>query len=305
MFNEADNVGRLIEALEAVLPGLGKSYEVILVDDGSADETLKRLVALLENRPEYKVIALSRNYGQTAAMMAGFDHSSGDIIVSMDGDLQNDPSDIPRLLEKIEEGYDLCSGWRKNRQDRTLTRVVPSKIANSLISWVSGVRLKDYGCSLKAYRREIMKNVRLYGEMHRFIPIYASWNGARIVELEVDHYPRSRGESKYGLERTIKVLLDLVVIKFLSNYAQKPIYVFGGVGLLSIFGSFLSFAGMIYYKFWGDKTFIETPLPMVTIMLFSIGTISILLGLIAEIVVRTYYESQGKTPYSIESRVNF
>ena len=304
VYNEAENVRILFKALYGVLEKLTIEYEVIFIDDGSNDQTVKQIIESIEKHPEFKLIVLRRNYGQTAAMMAGFDHSSGDIIVSMDGDLQSDPEDIPRLLAKIEEGFDVCSGWRKNRKDNSITRTLPSRLANLLISWVSGVKLNDYGCTLKAYRRDVMKNVRLYGEMHRFIPIYASWNGANISEIEVNHHPRVHGKSSYGLERTFKVILDLIVVKFMSSYAQKPIYVFGGFGLLSMVASAFSFAGMIYYKFWGDKSFIETPLPLVTVMLFSIGTISILLGLIAEIVIRTYYESQGKVPYSIEQTKN-
>jgi hypothetical protein len=221
----------------------------------------------------------------------------------MDGDLQNDPADIPRLLAKLEEGFDVCSGWRKERRD-SLRRRLPSRLANRLISWISGVRLNDYGCTLKAYRRSMLAGVRLYGEMHRFIPIYASWQGARVTELPVNHRARTRGKSKYGLERTFKVILDLLVVKFLSDYAQKPIYVFGGFGLLSILAAFLCFGGMIYYKFWGGKTFIETPLPQLVIMLFLIGAVSVLMGLQAEILMRTYYESQGKRIYQVRKRTN-
>ena len=247
-----------------------------------------------------RIIRFRRNFGQTAALSAGIDHALGDIIVPMDGDLQNDPIDIPRLLEKIDEGYDVVSGWRVNRQD-PIGRRLPSQIANRLISWISGVRLHDYGCSLKAYRRDVLEDVRLYGEMHRFVPIYASWQGARVTELPVTHHPRTRGKSNYGIERTIKVVLDLIVVKFLSSYATKPIYVFGGFGVVSLMLAVLTFLWMLYYKVMGLKDFVQTPLPMVVAMFLLVGCLGVLLGLVAELSVRTYYESQGKRTYSIRS----
>jgi hypothetical protein len=214
----------------------------------------------------------------------------------MDGDLQNDPKDIPRLLAKLEEGYDVVSGWRVHRRDPLSKRLL-SLIANRLISWISGVHLHDYGCSLKAYRRMVLEDVRLYGEMHRFVPIYASWQGARVTELPVEHHARKRGKSNYGVERTVKVLLDLIVVKFLASYATKPIYVFGGFGMLAFFLSFLTFCWMLYYKLAGLKDFVQTPLPLVVVMLLLVGCLSVLLGLVAELTVRTYYESQGKRTY--------
>jgi hypothetical protein len=216
----------------------------------------------------------------------------------MDGDLQNDPKDIPRLLAKLDEGYDVVSGWRIDRKD-PFHRRLPSQVANRMISWISGVRLHDYGCSLKAYRRSVLQDVRLYGEMHRFVPIYASWQGARVAELAVDHHPRTRGRSNYGIERTLKVVLDLIVVKFLSSYATKPIYVFGGFGLVSLFGSAVVFVTMLWLKLAGIRDFVATPLPLVTVMLGLVGCLSNLLGLVAELTVRTYYESQGKLTYSI------
>jgi glycosyltransferase involved in cell wall biosynthesis len=246
------------------------------------------------------VISFRRNFGQTAALSAGLDHARGDIIVPMDGDLQNDARDIPRLLAKLEEGYDVVSGWRVNRQDPWQRRL-PSQLANRLISWISGVRLHDYGCSLKAYRHNVLEDVRLYGEMHRFVPIYASWQGARVTELAVDHHPRKRGKSNYGMERTIKVVLDLIVVKFLSSYATKPIYVFGGFGLLALFGAVIVFAVMVWLKVAGIRSFIATPLPLVVVMLSLVGCLSILLGLVAELTVRTYYESSGRRTYAIRS----
>jgi len=237
-------------------------------------------------------------------MMAGFDFAKGDVIIPMDADLQNSPEDIPRLLKKIEEGYDVCSGWRNNRKDAPIRRTLISRMANMLISLITGVRLRDYGCTLKAYKRNVIKGVRLYGEMHRFIPIYASWEGARISEIPVKHTPRKYGKSNYGLERTFKVLLDLIVVTFLDNYAQKPIYVFGGFGFLSFIAAVLFFLYASYLKIWKGISFIQTPLPLIATMAFVTGIICILMGLLAEMIMRTYYESQQKKVYLIERRVN-
>ena len=297
VFNEEENVTELYDRLVGVL---NDSVEFIFVDDGSSDGTYARLKELSQKDRRVRVIRFRRNFGQTAALSAGIDHARGEIIVPMDGDLQNDPNDIPRLLAKIDEGYDVVSGWRKNRQD-SFRRRLPSTIANRLISWISGVRLHDYGCSLKAYRKDVLENVRLYGEMHRFVPIYASWQGARVAELPVMHHPRTRGKSKYGLERTMKVVLDMVVVKFLANYSTKPIYVFGGFGLFSFLMSMLSFMLMLYYKLTGQKDFVQTPLPIAVAMFLLVGCLSILLGLVAELSIRTYYESQGKRTYAIRS----
>jgi glycosyltransferase involved in cell wall biosynthesis len=232
--------------------------------------------------------------------MAGIDYSSGDVLIPMDGDLQNDPRDIPKLLAKLQEGYQVCSGWREDRKDHPLKRNLPSRVANRLISAISGVHLHDYGCSLKAYRREVIKGVKLYGEMHRFIPIYATWQGARVAEIPVAHHPRIHGKTKYGLERTFKVILDLIVVKFLAQYAQKPIYVFGTFGLFSLFVAFIAAMAALYYKIFGDKSFIETPLPLIFVMASITGIMCILMGLLAEIIMRTYYESQGKPVYLID-----
>ncbi|HSL68850.1 MAG TPA: glycosyltransferase family 2 protein [Longimicrobiales bacterium] len=293
VFNEELNVDELYRRVADVLDD---AVEFIFVDDGSTDGTFDRLRRLAAADSRVRLIRFRRNFGQTAALSAGIDHSRGDIIVPMDGDLQNDPRDIPRLLAKLDEGYDVVSGWRVHRKDPLIKRL-PSVIANRLISWISGVHLHDYGCSLKAYRRTVLADVRLYGEMHRFVPIYASWQGARVTELPVDHHPRTRGKSKYGIERTLKVLLDLIVVKFLASYATKPIYVFGGFALVSLFLSFLTFCWMLYYKLTGLKDFVQTPLPLVVVMLLLVGCLSILLGLVAELTVRTYYESQGKRTY--------
>jgi glycosyltransferase involved in cell wall biosynthesis len=304
VYNEEDSIQPLYDRLTAELARLDHDYEVILVNDGSSDATEQRLAALARSDTRIKVVNFRRNFGQTAAMMAGIDHASGEIIIPMDGDLQNDPADIQHLLAKLDEGYDVVSGWRKDRQDHEFKRNLPSRIANSLISWISGVRLHDYGCSLKAYRREVIKGVRLYGEMHRFIPIYASWQGARVTEIAVAHHARQHGKSKYGLERIFKVLMDLIVVKFLARYENKPIYVFGGFGVLSILVSFLSGILAVYLKLFEHVSFILTPLPLLVVMAFITGIMSILMGLLAEIMMRTYYESQGKSVYLVKSTLN-
>ncbi|MCP4683797.1 MAG: glycosyltransferase family 2 protein [Desulfobacterales bacterium] len=301
IYNEADNIDLLYEKICLALNNVSFSFEVILVDDGSVDPSPGKLQRLALKDERFKSIELSRNFGQTAAMMAGFDHASGDIIVPMDGDLQNDPEDIPGLVDKIDEGYGVCSGWRKDRQDHPIRRNLPSRMANRLISRISGVPLHDYGCTLKAYRKDIIKGIRLYGEMHRFIPIYASRQGAKIAEIPVKHHPRKFGASKIGPGRTIKVILDLIFIKALSSLSNNPIYIFGGFGLLSMAFSALSFGFMLYYKFWGNKSFIETPLPFLAVLFFLVSIISLFMGFIAEIQMRTYYESQGKSIYMIKA----
>jgi glycosyltransferase involved in cell wall biosynthesis len=304
IFNERDNVAPLCEKLCAALPQLGQPFEVVLVDDGSSDGSGQELLAAARRDARFKIVSLRRNFGQTAAMMAGIDFAQGDIIVPMDGDLQNDPADIRRLLDKLGEGYDVVSGWRQDRQDDGLTRNLPSRVANRLISWISGVHLHDYGCSLKAYRRDVIKGVKLYGEMHRFIPIYASWFGARVAEIPVIHHARAHGSSKYGLERVVKVVLDLLVVKFLAQYATKPIYVFGGFGLATLAVGFLAGLGALYLKFLEGVSFILTPLPLVAVMAAITGVMSILMGLLAELVMRTYYESQDKPVYLVRETTN-
>ncbi len=300
LYNEADNILPLYGKVVGIAPVLECDLEIILVNDGSVDSSRSILDDLASRDRRVKVIHFRRNFGQTTAIMAGIDYSSGDVLIPMDGDLQNDPQDIPKLLAKLQEGYQVCSGWREDRKDHPLKRNLPSRIANWLISTISGVRLHDYGCSLKAYRREVIKGVKLYGEMHRFIPIYATWQGARVTELPVTHHPRVHGESKYGLERTFKVILDLIVVKFLAQYAQKPIYVFGTFGLFSLFVAFIAALAALYYKILGDKSFIETPLPLIFVMASITGIMCILMGLLAEIIMRTYYESQGKPVYLID-----
>jgi glycosyltransferase involved in cell wall biosynthesis len=303
VYNEVDNIFPLFERLNKALKKIERPYEVIFVDDGSTDGTLDALIDLNRKSPKVKIISFTRNFGQTAALSAGIDSCKGDIIIPMDGDLQNDPEDILLLLQKIEEGYDVVSGWRKDRKDPLLTRKFPSIIANKIISVIGGVRLHDYGCTLKAYRKDILKNIRLYGEMHRFIPIYARWVGARVAEIPVNHLSRKAGSSKYGMSRVFKVILDLLVVKFLMSYSQKPIYVFGGIGLLMVIGAFVSGGYAIYLKLLKGVSFILTPLPLLSVLLLMLGFLSILMGFLAEIMTRTYYESQGKPTYHIKETI--
>lgn len=303
--NESANIKQLYQELTNILTDLQQDYEIIFIDDGSTDDSFEKMQDLAGEDPMVKIVQFRKTFGQTAALSAGFHLARGDIIIPLDGDLQNDPSDIPRLLSALDDGYDVVSGWRKDRKDALLSRKIPSWLANKLISLISGVKLHDYGCTMKAYRRSILKDVRLYGEMHRFIPIYANWQGGRIREIVVNHRPRVHGKTKYRINRIVKVILDLMVIKFLEKYSQNPIYLFGGFGLTSILFSIISFALMIYYKSWGDKSFIETPLPMLTVMFGLIGVVSILIGLVAEMGTRTYYESQQKDTYQINDKINF
>lgn len=299
IYNEARNIVPLCEEITDVLIGLRHSFEIIFVDDGSHDGSDEVLAALATKESSIRVVTLRRNFGQTAAMMAGIDCAVGDVIIPMDGDRQNDPADIPALLDELAEGYDVVSGWRKDRKDKRFSRVYVSRVANWIISKLSGVVLHDYGCSLKAYRADSIKSVRLYGEMHRFIPIYASWQGARVSEIPVGHRPRVEGHSNYGLNRIFKVTLDLMVVLFLGRYETKPIYVFGGFGLVSFAIAAASGIYAIYLKLAGIDTFIETPLPLICVMATLCGCMSILMGFLAELLVRTYYESQNKTPYCV------
>ncbi len=305
LFNEAANIAELHRRIIAALDGGGNPFEIIFIDDGSTDETDKILGSIAASDTRSRIISLTRNFGQTAAMMAGIDNASNDVIIPMDGDLQNDPVDIPRLIEKLDEGFDVVSGWRKDRKDPWLTKKFPSQMANKLISWVTGVRLRDYGCTLKAYRRSSLEGVRLYGEMHRFIPIYASWRGGKVTELPVSHHPRRHGKSNYGLGRVFKVLMDLLVVRFLERYATKPIYVFGMVGMGSIVFSLVSGFYAVYLKLFEGTSFIQTPLPLLVVMSFITGIMCILMGLIAEILTRTYFESQEKKTYGIKNMLNF
>ena len=305
VYNEEPNLRPLHTKMDQALEKLGRSAEIIYVDDGSTDGSLKVLRQLAELDNRVRVVALRRNYGQTAAMSAGIDAARGNVLIPMDADLQNDPADIVRLLDKLDEGYEVVSGWRKNRQDKWITRKIPSMIANKLISWIGGVPLHDYGCSLKAYRREALKDVRLYGEMHRFIPIYASWAGARVSEIPVEHHPRTMGKSKYGLSRTLKVVFDLMTIKFMASYQTKPIYVFGSFGMLAFLISFLAGIYAIFLKLFHKADFVQTPLPILAIVMFAVGVQFLLMGLLAEMLVRTYHESQAKSIYAVREFIGF
>ena len=305
VYNEEKNIPELYIRVMNAIQSLGfEHWEIIFINDGSIDCSDKVIREICRTDTRVKLISFRRNFGQTAAMSAGFEYSTGDIIIPLDGDLQNDPEDIARLLAKLEEGYDVVSGWRRHRKDNALFRNLPSRAANRLISLFSGVKLHDYGCSLKAYRRDVLDGVRLYGEMHRFIPVYASWQGARVTEIPVRHHMRKHGRSKYGLERIIKVILDLTVIKFLGHYAVKPIYFFGGFGICQFILAILVFGWAIYLKYFKAISFISTPLPLLTVLLVLIGFLSILIGLVAELLTRTYFESQGKKPYVIHATVN-
>ncbi len=301
VFNEAENLPLLHQALHDALDTLpGGCWEVVYVDDGSSDSSLERLEELAARDPAHTcVVSLRRNFGQTAAIAAGIDHASSDVIVLMDADLQNDPADIPRMLELIEQGYDVVSGWRKDRQDDFITRTLPSRMANWLISRVTGVHLHDYGCTLKAYRREALTGFRLYGEMHRFIPAYAHSVGARMVELPVNHHPRRFGRTKYGLSRTLKVVLDLFTVKFLISYAHKPIYLFGGTGLGLILSSLIMFIFLVVRKLLIGTDILDSPIFVIGSMFMILGFQSILMGLIAELLARTYHESQAKPTYTL------
>jgi glycosyltransferase involved in cell wall biosynthesis len=304
VYNEEENVEPLNLKLRDALERLGRTYEIIYVDDGSSDGSLAKLREIASADRRVRVIALRRNYGQTAAMSAGIDHARGEVLIPMDADLQNDPGDIYRLLEKLDEGYDVVSGWRKDRKDKWLTRRVPSTLANRLISMISGVELHDYGCSLKAYRRDVLADVKLYGEMHRFIPIYAGWAGARVTEIPVTHHARHAGKSKYGLSRTLKVVFDLMTIRFMASYLTKPLYLFGTAGLVCLIVSFFSFAFALYYRFVRDVHLNRMPLATLAMIMFAMGVQFIFMGLLAEMIVRTYHESQNKPTYLIRERIN-
>lgn len=305
VYNEEPNLRPLHAKLDQALKSLGRSAEIVYVDDGSNDGSLKILREIAAMDQRVRVVALRRNYGQTAAMAAGIDAARGKVLIPMDADLQNDPADIERLLKKLDEGYDVVSGWRKNRKDKMVTRKIPSMIANRLISWIGGVPLHDYGCSLKAYRRESLQDVRLYGEMHRFIPIYASWAGARVTEIPVEHHARTMGKSKYGLSRTLKVVFDLMTIKFMASYQTKPIYVFGLFGMLAFGISLLAGLYAVFLKIFHKADFVQTPLPMLAIVMFAVGVQFLLMGLLAEMLVRTYHESQAKAIYAVRERLGF
>lgn len=305
VYNEEENLPLLFEAVANSMTPLSQPWEVIFVDDGSQDGSLQVLTGLADQDPEHvRVVSFRRNFGQTAAIAAGLDHAQGEIIVLLDADMQNDPADIPMLLDKLDEGFDLVSGWRKYRKDTYITRTLPSSMANRLISWVTGVQLHDYGCTLKAYRRDVLEGFRLYGEMHRFIPVFADSVGARITEVPVNHHSRKYGKTKYGLERTLKVILDLFTVKFLVSYSSKPIYLFGGVGLTLVVGSGVMLLYLFVRRVLSAVSVLGSPLFQIAVMLLIMGFQSLLMGLIAELLVRTYYESQRKPTYRIQKTLN-
>jgi glycosyltransferase involved in cell wall biosynthesis len=299
VFNELENIDILHQQLKQVLTDLGRTFEIIYVDDGSTDGSSAKLQELAATDDTVIVIQLRRNFGQTAALSAGIDWARGEIVVCQDADLQNDPEDIPRLLDKLDEGYDLVSGWRKNRQDHWLWRKTTSTLANWVISRVVDFKLHDIGCTLKAYRRELLNHIRLYGEMHRFIPALALQVGAKVAEIPVNHKPRLHGRSKYGLNRAFSVILDLLTIKFLGNFLSKPLRVFGSFGLGLIGLSFLSGLAMLVQKFYYNISLIHTPLLLLSAMLFILGFFCVLQGFTAELLIRTYHESQDKPTYII------
>lgn len=300
VYNEAPNVTELVQDIDTVLSGLDFKSEILFINDGSTDDTILKLEEACRRFKRLRIINLRKNFGQTSALVAGFDHARGSIIISMDGDGQNDPADIPRLLAKIDEGFDIVSGWRKRRHDHFLSRKLPSMIANSLISFATGVRLHDYGCSLKAFRREVIQNINLYGELHRFIPAVASWMGTRLAEIEVNHKPRTRGISKYGISRTIRVILDLITVKFLLSFSTKPIQIFGSWGLMALSGGGLLFILVIYQRFFMSVP-ANRPMFTVAVMLLISGLQFICLGLLAELQIRVYHESTRKPIYTVKN----
>ncbi len=304
IYNEQDNVNALYAAITAAMLQMDCIYELIMVDDGSSDGSYALLAQLAKEDNCLKVIRFRRNFGQTAAMSAGFDAATGAIIIPMDGDLQNDPADIPRLIEKINEGFDVVSGWRKDRKDTFVTRKIPSMLANGLISCLTGVHLHDYGCTLKAYRREVLDGINLYGEMHRFVPALASQVGARVTELPVNHFPRLHGVSKYGISRTLRVILDLMTVKFLLTYSTKPIQLFGKWGVYTLFLGMLTGTMTVYMKLFEHLSMNRNPLLILTLFLMFMGVQFIVMGLLGELNARTYFESQGKPIYVIRDRVN-
>ncbi len=299
LLNEQDNIGPLYEQITQTLTDV-YDYEIIFVDDGSSDNSFNVLTKLQKADAGMRVICFRKNFGQTAALSAGFAHARGKVIVAIDADLQNDPADIPKMLAKLDEGFDVVSGWRKKRHDNAVTRLLPSKIANWLIAKITGVKLHDFGCTLKVYRREVLAEIKLYGEMHRFIPALASWSGARIAEMVVNHRPRTAGTAKYGLGRTLKVILDLITVKFLGSYSTKPIYIFGGMGLVSGLGAVASGLVVVYQKLAHNFSMNRNPLLVLTALLIATTIQFILMGLLAELLVRTYHESQNRPTYVIK-----
>jgi len=300
IYNERESIGKLYEKLEKTLSKLRSKYEVLLIDDGSTDGTFDQLLKIHRKNKLFKIIRFRRNFGQTAAMNAGFDYASGKVIITMDADLQNDPGDIPVILKKLDKDYDIVSGWRKNRKDKAVTRRFPSAVANKIISGLTGVCLHDYGCTLKAYRKEVIDNIKLYGEMHRYIPAVASWMGVRVAEVPVKHYGRKYGKSKYGVSRTIKVVLDIITLKFLLSYSQSPIQVFGLAGLFSAAAGFIVTCYLIIMRIFFGQALADRPLFILSIFMIFIGIQLVTMGLLAEVLMRVYHEVQNKSIYVIK-----
>ncbi|OGF64069.1 MAG: glycosyl transferase [Candidatus Fischerbacteria bacterium RBG_13_37_8] len=309
VYNEEESLAvfipYLMEELDKIKKTMDIQSEVMLIDDGSTDSSYKILKDFAGKYAVIKIIHFGTNFGQTAALSAGFQNASGEVIVTLDADGQNDPADIKSLLEKLQEGYDVVSGWRKDRKDKFLSRILPSRTANYLISVITGLKLHDYGCTLKAYRKESVKHLNLYGEMHRFIPSLLKWSGASITEIHVKHHPRKKGTSKYGISRTIKVLLDLAVVKFLMSFSTRPIQFFGIIALIILFISVISFAGVLYYKYYDNLSMNRNPLLYFSLTSFMISIQLFILGFIAEMLARTYHESQHKPIYVIKETINF
>ncbi len=303
-YNEEDNIPILYEKLKGVLERLGREYEIIFVDDGSVDRTWERLKEIAEKDQRVKLIRFRKNYGQTAAMYAGFQHATGEVIITLDADLQNDPEDIPMLLQKLEEGYDIVSGWRRDRKDPFLSRRLPSMIANWIISKVTGVELHDYGCTLKAYRADIIKRLELYGDMHRFLPALTKRFGAKITEIPVRHHPRFYGKSKYGIGRTIRVILDIFLVKFLNEYINKPMYVFGTLGFILLSLGLLALFYLVFLKLFLDQDIGRRPLLILSVLFILAGIQLISTGVIAELLVRIYYRTKEDKPFVVEEKVN-
>lgn len=299
VYNEAESLAELDVRLRAVLDRVGEPAEILLIDDGSRDGSWQRMVAIGNTDPRYRMVRLRRNYGQSAALAAGIDLARGEYVVLMDADLQNDPDDIPNLLATVREGFDLVSGWRKNRHDDYISRRLPSEIANRIIARVTGVPLHDVGCTLKMYRAEYIKDVQIYGEMHRFLPALVKQAGGTITEIVVNHHARKYGTSKYGINRTLKVMLDLMTVQFLGDFGSKPIYIFGGAGFAAIIASFFTLAYIVFDKLVFAKSLIESPLLLLSVMSFLVGVQFVVIGLVAELIVRVWHESQGKDPYRI------
>jgi glycosyltransferase involved in cell wall biosynthesis len=304
VYNEEENILILYNEIKQVL-GKFQSYEIIFINDGSHDNSYEVIKKIAVADKSVKIINFARNFGQTAAISAGIHFSRGDIIIPLDADLQNDPRDIPRLIQEIEKGNDVVSGWRKEREDMLINRKIPSWVANWLISFITKVKLHDYGCTLKAYKREVVENIRLYGEMHRFIPAYTAWYGARVKEITVNHRPRRFGKTKYNISRTLKVVLDLLVVKFLSKYLDKPIHFFGKIGFWMLIMGFLSGCYALYLKYFQSTSFISTPVPLLSVVFVIIGIQFILMGLLAEIITRIYFETGKNSTYLIKEKINF